>query len=601
MKKFVYLFSVYLLIATLLLPSGFTAKADGSYVTVLDHVQFTMDNGTAIAATVTLPPRGVTQPKRGFPLLILIHGWGGNRTTFEYPRFAREMAQEGYAVLAYDVRGFGESGGNAAVASERELKDLHLLMRLMLENRVSLEESSDAVYPDHIRINPQAIGTAGVSYGGGHSIIAAASNFDPATYVLPSGLDVTDPQAQLSDPIKFPKVAAIAPIVGWSDLNDALFPNRVFKLSYGTGLSLLSAGRADPILYEWLTAAMTGVNEQKVIEDLKSRSVLYEGHFTNKQGVESSLKNVPIYFLQSWEDYLFPAEQAISLYNKLKSQNPNLKLYLGNTGHPPASLATDSAEAEYMFSTIKDWFNYWLKGAKKANPFEKGKVVVAPEPGAYTDSVTLTDWKANLTYFEDIPKTTNLTLYLNQNKKLTTTKPGLSVLPDTIVSNPLNGFENDPIVSFAQPIGDITGSISDLNRQWFGSLPVTVGNAYYTSDVLTEDVGVFGHPLIKLYAASTGLNVHLITKIYDVAPDGKAFMTTRGVSRFEQFSQLIPQKSTFTTFSDYHVFKKGHRIVIEVGAVDFPFYKIEPANLFVNIHHSGSKPSHVVLPSLNRR
>lgn len=74
------------------------AEASGG-VRVQEEVHFTMDEGTDIVGSVFLPPETVKMRNKGFPLVILIHGWGGDRTTFEYPQYARKLAKDGFAVL----------------------------------------------------------------------------------------------------------------------------------------------------------------------------------------------------------------------------------------------------------------------------------------------------------------------------------------------------------------------------------------------------------------------------------------------------------------------------------------------------------------------
>ena len=57
-------------------------------------------------------PAGATR-KRPVPMIFHSHGWGGSRTT-DRAAFSRWL-DHGYAVLSFDQRGFGESGGHAQV------------------------------------------------------------------------------------------------------------------------------------------------------------------------------------------------------------------------------------------------------------------------------------------------------------------------------------------------------------------------------------------------------------------------------------------------------------------------------------------------------
>src|SRR5205823_750181 len=76
-------------------------------------------DGVPLDADVTLPEAG-TGP---FPAIVMIHGWGGNKTdfeattpegdgntTFDYNNIY--YAQHGYAVLTYSARGWDRSCGS---------------------------------------------------------------------------------------------------------------------------------------------------------------------------------------------------------------------------------------------------------------------------------------------------------------------------------------------------------------------------------------------------------------------------------------------------------------------------------------------------------
>lgn len=595
-KGFAVVLALLLIAAAWIVPSAQVVQAEEP-ARVLQEVHFTMDDGTDLAGSVFLPPATVKMPPKGFPMVVLIHGWGGKRSDFQFPQMAQTLAQDGFVALTYDVRGFGQSQGQAAVASNREIKDLHNLMRLMLENRSSLGNNASPVYPQDIVIDPNAIGTTGISYGGGHSYRAAAANYDPETYVLPTGMTVTNPREQLQDSMKYPKVAAIAPIVGWTDLYQALMPNDVFKLSYTAGLLSLSLGRTDPVAYQWLTWATTGTNRDKLKQDLKERSVLQDGKLTNPNLQENTIEQIPIYMIQGWEDYLFPVEQALILYSVLKDKNPNLKLYLGNTGHPPASISADTPEAHYLYGQIQQWFEYWLKGERN-RPIFKTRVEVAPEPGTYDPNVTAADWGQLTSKWDDLPVTRSLTFYLQSGQRLTAEQPSFPQLQDVIVNNPLNGIENDPIVNTDALIATLTGSTAGTVSSLPQPLNLKVGNAYYYSAPLQSDVTVFGQPSLQIYAASGVNSIMLTGKIYDIAPDGTAKLMTRGVTRQTAASGLTPSLVSFHTFADYHRYAKGHRIAIELAASDFPSYQSDLTNAVTQLFHDNSLPSKIVFPVL---
>ena len=125
---------------------------------------------------MTLPPEGAGP----FPTIVMIHGWGGSKTSFESSSPAGDgnqtfdynnvyYAQHGYAVLNYSARGWGNSCGAPSsredpgckegwlrLADQRyEARDTQYLLGLLADEKLT---------------KPGAIGTTGISYGGGQSI-----------------------------------------------------------------------------------------------------------------------------------------------------------------------------------------------------------------------------------------------------------------------------------------------------------------------------------------------------------------------------------------------------------------------------------------------
>ncbi len=78
-------------------------------------------DGTSLAATFTLPDGAV--PQGGWPAVIFMHGLGGNRSSTLAVAPGMGIGER-YAVLAYDARGHGESGGLIAIDGPKEIADV---------------------------------------------------------------------------------------------------------------------------------------------------------------------------------------------------------------------------------------------------------------------------------------------------------------------------------------------------------------------------------------------------------------------------------------------------------------------------------------------
>ena len=111
------------LAAALVLACG---EAAGSPAAKQD-LSIPMDDGTSIAATFYLPDGSA--PSGGWPALVFLHGLSGNRQQMNALVEGYGLTGQSYAVLTFDARGHGESGGLPAGEDEcggqRREDDLH--------------------------------------------------------------------------------------------------------------------------------------------------------------------------------------------------------------------------------------------------------------------------------------------------------------------------------------------------------------------------------------------------------------------------------------------------------------------------------------------
>jgi putative CocE/NonD family hydrolase len=141
----------------------------------------------------------------------------------------------------------------------------------------------------------------------------------------------------------------------------------------------------------------------------------------------------------------------------------------------------------------------------------------------------------------------------------------------------------------------------------------------YSTPQLTENVEVTGEITATLYAASSARDTDWWMKLIDVAPDGKAYILSQGVVRARyRYSRTEPspltpgkiEKYAVNMWATSNVFKKGHRIRVEVTSSNFPYADRNP-NAFVDlakatekdfttasqsVYHEGKYSSYVELP-----
>lgn len=112
------------------------------------------------------------------PALLLMHVWTANRHT--YDEFAERMNQNGYAVLSFDGRGFGESTKKADGSEIKVDLDKGIDPKLLLADTNSAVE----FLSKQQNVDAKKIGLIGASYGSSVAIMYATDHPDIAAVVL---------------------------------------------------------------------------------------------------------------------------------------------------------------------------------------------------------------------------------------------------------------------------------------------------------------------------------------------------------------------------------------------------------------------------------
>src|SRR3954471_3352455 len=150
------------------------------------------------------------------PVVMRTHGWGGSgEQASNLSGTAKKLLSGGYALITWDSRGFGQSGGEANVDDPNiEGRDASKLIDF-LATRPEIAQNAPG---------DPVIGMTGGSYAGGIQLALAAYDH---------------------------RVDAIAPEITWNDLRYSLFPHNVIKfgwdsLLYGAGLATAASGGLSP-------------------------------------------------------------------------------------------------------------------------------------------------------------------------------------------------------------------------------------------------------------------------------------------------------------------------------------------------------------------
>ena len=350
-------------------------------------------DGTPLAIYVTLPAKPATGTDGRYPLVVQSHGWGDPTTGPNDPQYggptADEWAQDGYAVVQLDARGWGDSCGTPAsrlvnVAACKngyirlddyryEARDVQYVVGLLVDEGV---------------VDPNRIGVSGESYGGGVSLELATLN---DRTMLPNGRLV-----RWRSPDGTPlHIAAAVPYAAWSDLVNSLLPNGrtldyqvtsptadlspvgVEKNSIDIGL--YDTGDLDGEAYyaprglnpqadltTWFTALTAGEPYDTALDKSTIQLMAqYHSPYYLLDGAYGAgrVAPAPMLLANGFTDDIFPVDEAVRYYNLERSLYPSdpLALFDFDGGHMRGQ--NKAADLALLDARVKAFFDYYVKGA----------------------------------------------------------------------------------------------------------------------------------------------------------------------------------------------------------------------------------------------
>ena len=156
-----------------------------------------------------------------------------------------------------------------------------------------------------------------------------------------------------------------------------------------------------------------------------------------------------------------------------------------------------------------------------------------------------------------------------------------------------------PVPYRARPIDSSSWSrwLVDDQREASGRTDVVA----FVSDVLTSPVKISGQPLVNLIASTSGTDSDWVIKVIDLYPDevagqpnmgGYQLMVSADIFRgryresFQTPKPITPDQALlyrWTLPTANHVFRPGHRIMVQVQSSWFPLYDRNPQTFVPNI------------------
>jgi pimeloyl-ACP methyl ester carboxylesterase len=502
-------------------------------------------DGTPIDVDVTLPAEG----NGPFPTILLLHGLGGDKTSFQPVTTPEKytnwfFAQQGYAVVTPTARGFGSSCGkpdSRTVGCEAgwtrlgdmryEVRDIQTLVGQLVDQGV---------------VKPDAIGSTGISYGGGFSTMLA---FLKDRIRLPDGS-----YAPWTSPSGTPiSLSAAWPRWLWSN-GESIFtrngrgawsrtPTGVEAQNYAGGIFAVAfSGFVAPTGGD-LSSDITLWKSQLDAGTFGGATTATLDNAYNYHGVAGVAGTPSPLLLQSgWTDALFPVGQSLGAYDHIRKQSPSapVSIQVADLGHGPA--ANHAKDVDAFDAQGLSFLNAWLKGSG-----------VKPAPGsvtAYTMTCPATAPAGGGPYTaSSFAGLARGRLAFGAAKALKITSKGASA-------------------KLAAEVAPLTSTGSHCAPH----TPDRTSKA--TVGVASPGVTLIGQPVITGTVAAKGRYGQLDARLWDLdTKTGKQQLIDRGAYRIKD-----DERGRFRLQLDGNGWKfpKGHRIVVELLGRDAPTYGPSP-------------------------
>lgn len=466
------------------------------------------------------------------------------------------FAERGYAVIYFDVRGTGNSGGTTQhIYSPDEQEDAYEMVEW-----AARQEWCDG-----------NVGMWGMSYGG-----------------------VVQWQVGVQNP---PHLKAL--VVGSS--NDTVYDDWVYPggslrpYMFDTFSPLMNANNFAPPDPE-VVGDRWGELWQERLEKNVPWGIGWVEHALDDEYYQAqslqpdySRVKVPTMLWSGWAD-CYPT-QILRAFSKI---NVPKKVFLGPWNHDWPEMAIPGPRIEFRHEMLR-WFDRWLKG-KETGVMDEPPVTLFvrtySEPHAMMDIDDAGVWRAENEW--TLRRTQAVPMYFADDGRLAES-------PDAVTAQ--DSYQYDPTIGVTAGIywgGGILPWGMPLDQRADESKSLT-----FTTAPFETDTEVTGAPQAVLYVSSTAASGYFHAKLTDVAPDGTSkWVTDGGLLTSHRNSHTNPEPITPGKVYELkiglkylaYVFPAGHRLRATVASADLQNAWPAGARATHTLYRGGEHASHVILP-----
>lgn len=597
------------------------ASAPTYGVAEMRNVMVPMRDGVPLATDIYLPTTDGEVVSERLPAIVTRTPYNKDGSA----RLGRYYAARGYAFVAQDTRGRYRSEGTWSWMDDGP-------------------DGADALaWIGRQPWSNEKVGMIGTSYVGGTQHAVAMEGAPELTTVIP--VDAVSNQ-------------------GYQSVRNAgAFELRIWNWIVAMSGPNGSTASRDPVmraeLQEMADNKMTylenlpvraGTTPLKLIPEYEAFIVEAMRHGTNDEFWEQNnirdyperYQDIPVYLVGGWYDsWAGNTTQNFSALTRTIEgpvymiMGPWIHGRQGASAHGQVSFGPHAAIEDPLAWRLL-WYDHWLKGADnsvgRSAPFAtKVRIFVM---GTGDETMDENGRKNHGGYWRDenewpLARTQYRPYYLHADGGLSTTAPNTASASTSYESDP-----DDPVPT----IGGNTSSGGGLMLQgawdqrggehvwnWQNPVPLSARKdvLVFQTEPLEQDVEVTGELEVKLWVSSSAPDTDFTAKLVDVHPPSEDFPggfdqnIADGILRARFRESLRTEKLmapgeidlvTIRMYPTSNVFKRGHRIRVDIASSNYPRFDINPntgeplgdhrrsAVATNTVYHDRDRPSHIVLP-----
>ena len=486
-----------------------------------DDIEIESFDGVKLAANI-FTPKNKPAP---YPTIIFVNSW--TLDEHQYIKQAKQLVKKGYQVFSYSTRGWGCSGGYINVIGPKDVKDLGIIVDWL---------------EDNTKVDSKNIGMAGISYGGGMTLMGLA---------------------------KESRIKTGFAMSAWGSLYEAMYHQETPRLFWssalmGTGFLL---GRVDDVLKEKFKKLIFSKDTRAVQEWANKRSPIQYVDEINK-------RKAPVFISNNLGDNLFQPNNVWRFFKKLKG--PKV-LDLNQGTHATGELSGLFTVSNYTFKRLHVWFDYWLRNKKEKSPLQLNMINIQTD---------LKHKRERLSE-EDSKNAPVLSLVLNERKLLSgkmipkklgrdTIYSGLDTFASTgipLISAIVDGHFRIPVYSFMPLIDPLHG-------------------LRYTTEKFEKEVRIRGIPKLKLNLDSHEKPFQIIAYLYDVNEFGAGKLITHGAVSGSKIKGEVDLEIVATAYD----IPKGHRLALVIDTKDLLYAAKSLKPFKLDLNFDGTSRNYLNIP-----